>query len=97
MFCYSSHLEASAPPQHAAPYFPGSTAPPQAYASERHFCLMCRTDFTDKAEFMFHVRSHFEPHAQQTPSQHSSGKQGSDPATAELIARGLVDPSGLCS
>lgn len=58
---------------------------------------MCRTDFTDKAEFMFHVRSHFEPHAQQTPSQHSSGKQGSDPATAELIARGLVDPSGLCS
>ncbi|XP_043579888.1 endothelial zinc finger protein induced by tumor necrosis factor alpha-like [Bombus pyrosoma] len=92
-----SHLEASAPPQHAAPYFPGSTAPPQAYASERHFCLMCRTDFTDKAEFMFHVRSHFEPHAQQTPSQHSSGKQGSDPATAELIARGLVDPSGLCS
>ncbi|KOX75037.1 Zinc finger and BTB domain-containing protein 24 [Melipona quadrifasciata] len=92
-----SHLEASAPPQHAAPYFPGSTAPPQPYASERHFCLMCRTDFTDKAEFMFHVRSHFEPHTQQTPPQHSSGKQGSDPATAELIARGLVDPSGLCS
>lgn len=96
-FSYRSHLEASAPPQHAAPYFPGSAAPPQPYASERHFCLMCRTDFTDKAEFMFHVRSHFEPHAQQTPPQHSSGKQGGDPATAELIARGLVDPSGLCS
>ncbi|XP_066598366.1 uncharacterized protein [Prorops nasuta] len=89
-----SHLEASAPPQHAAPYFPGSAPPPQPYASERHFCLMCRTDFTDKAEFMFHVRSHFDSHAQQAPSQHSNSKQSSDPATAELIARGLVDTSG---
>ncbi|XP_063976085.1 zinc finger protein 865 isoform X1 [Diachasmimorpha longicaudata] len=89
-----SHLvESPGPPQHAAAYFPGSVPPPQPYASERHFCLMCRTDFTDKAEFMFHVRSHFDvPQSQQGP-QHS--KQ--DPATAELIARGLVDPSGLCS
>ncbi|KAI4479255.1 hypothetical protein M0802_014422 [Mischocyttarus mexicanus] len=91
-----SHLEASVTPQHAAPYFPGSVPPPQPYPSERHFCLMCRTDFTDKTEFMFHVRSHFDPHVQQT-QQHSSGKQGSDPATAELIARGLVDASSICS
>lgn len=95
-----SHLETSAPPQHAAAYFPGSAPPPQPYNPERHFCLMCRTDFTDKAEFMFHVRSHFEPHAQQAAAPQQGGassKQGGDSATAELIARGLVDPSGLCS
>jgi hypothetical protein len=62
--------------------------------------MMCRTDFTDKTEFILHVRSHFEPHAQQAAvaaaaAAAASGKQ--DPATAELIARGLVDPSGLCS
>lgn len=45
---------------------------------------------------MFHVRSHFDTsQAQQTTGQHPGIKQ--DPATAELIARGLVDPSGLCS
>lgn len=93
-----SHLETSAPPQHAAPYFPGSAPPPQSYSSERHFCLMCRTDFTDKAEFLFHIRTHCDPHAQSSAGQPSSGKQGGgDAATAELIARGLVDPSGLCS
>ncbi|KAL6260500.1 hypothetical protein P5V15_008024 [Pogonomyrmex californicus] len=85
-----SHLDATVPPQHAAPYFPGSAPPPQSYASERNFCLMCRADFTDKAEFMFHIRTHGQP---------SGGKQsGGDAATAELIARGsFVDPSGLCS
>lgn len=85
------------PPQHAAPYFAASAAPSQPYTPDRNFCPMCRIDFNDKAEFMFHVRSHFEPHAQQTGTQRSSLKQGNDPATAELIARGLVDPSGLCS
>ncbi|EZA61064.1 hypothetical protein DMN91_004722 [Ooceraea biroi] len=90
-----SHLE-TAPPQHAAPYFPGSAPPPQSYASEKTFCMVCRTEFTDKAEFMFHIRTHFDPHAQAAAS---SGKQsGGDAATAELIARGsFVDPSGLCS
>jgi len=61
---------------------------------------VCRADFTDKAEFMFHIRTHFDAHAQQAAApQPSSGKQGgSDAATAELIARGsFVDPSGLCS
>lgn len=87
-----SHLEGTVPPQHAAPYFPGSAPPPQSYAAERNFCLMCRADFTDKAEFMFHIRTHCEH------GQPSGGKQsGGDAATAELIARGLVDPSGLCS
>ncbi|XP_012058389.1 PREDICTED: zinc finger protein 90 [Atta cephalotes] len=86
-----SHLEGM-PPQHAAPYFPGPAPPPQSYTPERNFCLVCRADFTDKAEFMFHIRSHCEH------GQPSGGKQsGGDPATAELIARGLVDPSGLCS
>lgn len=58
---------------------------------------MCRVDFTDKTEFMFHIRTHnSDAHQQQTAGQQSGGKQ-SDAATAELIARGLVDPSGLCS
>lgn len=59
---------------------------------------MCRADFTDKAEFLFHIRTHCDQHAQSSGGQSSNGKQGGgDPATAELIARGLVDPSGLCS
>ncbi|XP_014208819.1 early growth response protein 1 isoform X2 [Copidosoma floridanum] len=96
-----SHREATGPPQHAAAYFPGSVPPPQPYPAERHHCMMCRTDFTDKTEFILHVRSHFDPHTQQAAvaaaaaAAAASGKQ--DPATAELIARGLVDPSGLCS
>ncbi|XP_014478465.1 PREDICTED: zinc finger protein 629 [Dinoponera quadriceps] len=93
-----SHLDTSAPPQHAAHYFTGSAPPPQPYTSERHFCLVCRTDFTDKTEFMFHVRNHFG--ASQAAAQQqggANGKQGNDPAAADLIARGLVDPTGLCS
>lgn len=98
IICRSHIAEAAAPPQHAAPYFPGSVPPPQSYTSERNFCLMCRVDFTDKTEFMFHIRTHnSDAHQQQTAAgQQSGGKQG-DAATAELIARGLVDPSGLCS
>lgn len=49
-----------------------------------HLCLMCRQEFTSKAEFMFHVRGHFE------------GKV-SDIATADVLARSLVDTSGLCT
>ncbi|KOB74398.1 Uncharacterized protein OBRU01_01912 [Operophtera brumata] len=49
-----------------------------------HLCLMCRQEFTSKAEFMFHVRGHFE------------GKV-SDIATADVLARSLVDNSGLCT
>lgn len=67
-----------APP---APYFPPHVQP---YAGERHFCLVCRQDFGNKADFMFHVRSHFE------------GK----PPDLDLLARscgGLVDSSGLCT
>ncbi|PSN34793.1 hypothetical protein C0J52_06213 [Blattella germanica] len=67
-----------APP---TPYFPPHVQP---YAGERHFCLVCRQDFGNKADFMFHVRSHFE------------GK----PPDLDLLARscgGLVDSSGLCT
>ncbi|PNF40137.1 hypothetical protein B7P43_G09997 [Cryptotermes secundus] len=63
------------------PYFPPHVQP---YAGERHFCLVCRQDFGNKADFMFHVRSHFE------------GK----PPDLDLLARscgGLVDSSGLCT
>lgn len=96
-----SHLDTTAPPQHAAHYFTGSAPPPQPYTSERHFCLVCRTDFTDKAEFMFHVRTHFgvtQAAAAAAPQQGgANGKQANDQAAADLIARGLVDPTGLCS
>lgn len=64
-----------------APYFPPHVQP---YAGEHHFCLVCRQDFGNKADFMFHVRSHFE------------GK----PPDLDLLARscgGLVDSSGLCT
>jgi len=55
---------------------------------------MCRADFTDKAEFMFHIRTHCDGNAH---GQQGGKQSGGDAATAELIARGLVDPSGLCS
>jgi len=60
---------------------------------------MCRADFTDKAEFLFHIRTHCDAHAQQNAAGQQSGSKqgGGDIPTAELIARGLVDPSGLCS
>lgn len=45
---------------------------------------MCRQEFAGKAEFMFHVRGHFE------------GKV-SDIAAADVLARSLVDNSGLCT
>jgi hypothetical protein len=64
-----------------APYFPPHV---QSYAGEHHFCFVCRQDFGDKADFMFHVHSHFE------------GK----PPDLDLLARscgGLVDSSGLCT
>ena len=91
-------MDSSGPSQHAAAYFPNSVATPQSYPSERHHCMMCRTDFTDKTEFIIHVRSHFDPH-QQAVGQLASAKQlnGGDAMTAELIARGLVDASSLCS
>ncbi|CAG9119491.1 unnamed protein product [Plutella xylostella] len=49
-----------------------------------HLCLMCRQEFSGKAEFMFHVRGHFE------------GKV-TDLAAADALARSLVDNSGLCT
>ncbi|KAI5639897.1 hypothetical protein NE865_07626 [Phthorimaea operculella] len=42
------------------------------------------TEFAGKAEFMFHVRGHFE------------GKV-TDIAAADVLARSLVDNSGLCT
>lgn len=77
-------MEQSGPPQHAAPYFPRSAPPSQPYTADRQFCLPCRVDFTDKEEFHCHIRSHGTVIKQ-------------DLATADLIARGMVDTSGLCS
>lgn len=49
---------------------------------ERHFCLVCRQDFTSKTEFMFHVRTHFE---------------GKIPDFDFLGKGNVVDSSGLCT
>ncbi|XP_063243319.1 zinc finger protein 691-like isoform X1 [Bacillus rossius redtenbacheri] len=53
----------------------------QPYAAERHLCLVCRQHFSNKTDFMFHVRSHFEGKA----------------ADLDVLARGCVDASGLCT
>lgn len=54
------------------------------HTTAHHLCLVCRQEFAGKAEFMFHVRGHFE------------GKV-SDIAAADALARSLVDNSGLCT
>ncbi|VVD02196.1 unnamed protein product [Leptidea sinapis] len=59
-------------------------APERQHTHAQHLCLMCRQEFAGKAEFMFHVRGHFE------------GKV-SDIAAADVLARSLVDNSGLCT
>lgn len=59
-------------------------APERQHTQAHHLCLMCRQEFAGKAEFMFHVRGHFE------------GKV-SDIAAADVLARSLVDNSGLCT
>lgn len=59
-------------------------APERQHSQAHHLCLMCRQEFAGKAEFMFHVRGHFE------------GKV-SDIAAADVLARSLVDNSGLCT
>lgn len=59
-------------------------APERQHTHAHHLCLMCRQEFAGKAEFMFHVRGHFE------------GKV-SDIAAADVLARSLVDNSGLCT
>ncbi|RVE39876.1 hypothetical protein evm_015474, partial [Chilo suppressalis] len=35
-------------------------APERQHTHAHHLCLMCRQEFAGKAEFMFHVRGHFE-------------------------------------
>ncbi|KAJ8674701.1 hypothetical protein QAD02_010487 [Eretmocerus hayati] len=105
-----SHLEASGQSlsQHS-PYFSGAASqstPMSAYhpgaAPERQHCMMCRADFSDKTEFILHVRSHFDSAVkplsnivgQVQPQSHHQQQPHHDP---EMLARGLVDPSGLCS
>lgn len=69
----------------AAAYFPPHNNLMSHYnMGERHFCLMCRQDFTNKTEFMLHVRGHFE------------GKV-TDLTAADMLARSLMDNSGLCT
>ncbi|BES92646.1 ZnF_C2H2 [Nesidiocoris tenuis] len=47
-----AHLDAqTSPPSYQAPSYP---------APDRHYCLMCRQDFGDRTEFMFHLRAHFK-------------------------------------
>lgn len=59
-------------------------APERPHTHSHHLCLMCRQEFSGKAEFMFHVRGHFETKV-------------SDIAAADVLARSLVDNSGLCT
>ncbi|GLH13605.1 Uncharacterized protein GBIM_18139 [Gryllus bimaculatus] len=81
----SSGAASSVVPTSTAYFTPHMPTHVQHYGSERHFCLVCRQDFGNKADFMFHVRSHFE------------GK----PPDLDLLARScssnLVDSSGLCT
>lgn len=59
-----AHLEATAPPPapaSAPPYLPPAPAQAAPYPMpDRHYCLMCRQDFVDRTEFMFHLRNHFK-------------------------------------
>lgn len=67
-----------------APCFTPQTVVPQYATSgnERQACFVCRQEFTSKTELMFHVRSHFE---------------GKPELAADLIARSLIDSSGVCT
>lgn len=58
-----AHLEVPVPSAPAPP--PTYLPPPPAQAAhypmpDRHYCLMCRQEFSDRTEFMFHLRSHFK-------------------------------------
>lgn len=48
---------------------------------------MCRQDFASRAELMLHIRNHFV-----------DGKMGvGDLSAADMLARSLMDNSGLCT
>lgn len=80
-----THNNTLVQPSNAAAYFPTHNNLMSHYnMGERHFCLMCRQDFTNKTEFMLHVRGHFE------------GKV-TDLTAADMLARSLMDNSGLCT
>lgn len=85
--CNSSVVVPTSVPAPPAPYFsPHVPHHVQAYgasAPERHFCLVCRQDFTNKTDFMFHVRTHFV--------------EGKPPEFDMLGKSSLVDGSGLCT
>lgn len=71
--------------------------------------MMCRADFADKGQLFAHLRAHFDMQANMSAAAAQQAQAAlaaaaaaaaakvQDPATAELIARGLVDPSGMCS
>jgi rubrerythrin len=92
------------------PYFhqhhqmlPQPRGPEPPFMGEHHFCLACRQSFNNKADFMFHVRSHFEPKpldmqrrpedmsgGQRSASDHPGGS-GSNPAGV-----GMSNSNGIC-
>lgn len=69
--------------------------------------MMCRAEFPDKGQLFAHFRLHFDVPANVAAAHQAQAVMAAaaaaaaakvqDPATAELIARGLVDPSGMCS
>lgn len=49
---------------------------------------MCRQEFTSRTEFMIHLRNHFVD---------NKGIIGVDISAADLLAKTLIDNSGLCT
>lgn len=50
---------------------------------------MCRQDYNSKSEFMLHLRSHF--------IDGKIGTTSGDLSAADMLARSLMDNSGLCT
>ncbi|KAI5712499.1 hypothetical protein M8J75_008800 [Diaphorina citri] len=59
-----SHLDPpTLPPHHPLAWAPPTSTPQYPINPEQqHFCLMCRQEFPDRTEFMFHLRTHFKDH-----------------------------------
>uniref|UniRef100_A0A8D8VWS5 Zinc finger protein 45 n=2 Tax=Cacopsylla melanoneura TaxID=428564 RepID=A0A8D8VWS5_9HEMI len=57
------HPPPTLPPHHPLSWAPSPSTPQYPINPEQnHFCLMCRQEFPDRTEFMFHLRTHFKDH-----------------------------------
>lgn len=89
------------------PYFhqhhqmlPQARGPEPPFMGEHHFCLACRQSFNNKADFMFHVRSHFEPKPldmQRRPEDMSGGQRSTDHSGGSGSSGvGMSNSNGIC-